>query len=102
MMGTLARFLAEKQIPTPEDRYWAEVEGDIENINKVLKITQIRVKYHLKIPKGKEGGEGCLLHLSHLLPCSPERDRMYPDPGSSHNRGVIRMMVEEEINWHEW
>jgi organic hydroperoxide reductase OsmC/OhrA len=54
MMGTLARFLAEKQIPTPEDRYWAEVEGDIENVNKVLKITQIRVKYHLKVPKGKE------------------------------------------------
>jgi organic hydroperoxide reductase OsmC/OhrA len=55
MMGTLARFLAEKQIPTPEDRYWAEVEGDIENVNKVLKITQIRVNYHLKVPKGKEG-----------------------------------------------
>jgi organic hydroperoxide reductase OsmC/OhrA len=55
MMGTLARFLAEKQIPTPEDRYWAEVEGDIENVNKVLKITQIRVKYHLKVLEGKEG-----------------------------------------------
>jgi organic hydroperoxide reductase OsmC/OhrA len=55
MMGTLARFLAEKQIPTPEDRYWAEVEGDIENVNKVLKITQIRVEYHLKIPQGKAG-----------------------------------------------
>jgi len=55
MMGTLAKFLAEKQIPTPEDRYWAEVEGDIENVNKVLRITQIRVKYHLRIPKGKEG-----------------------------------------------
>ncbi len=53
MMGTLARFLAEKQIATPEDRYWAEVEGDIENVNNVLKITQIRVKYHLKIPSGK-------------------------------------------------
>jgi organic hydroperoxide reductase OsmC/OhrA len=54
MMGTLARFLAEKKIPTPEELYWAEVEGDIENVNKVLKITQIRVKYHLKVPKGKE------------------------------------------------
>jgi len=53
-MGTLARFLAEKQIPTPENRYRAEVEGDIENINKVLRITQIRVKYHLKVPNGKE------------------------------------------------
>jgi len=53
MMGTLARFLAERQIATPEDRYWADVEGDIENVNNVLKITQIRVKYHLKVPLGK-------------------------------------------------
>jgi hypothetical protein len=53
MMGTLARFLAEKQIPTPEDRYYADVEGDIENVNNVLKITRIRVIYHLKVPQGK-------------------------------------------------
>jgi organic hydroperoxide reductase OsmC/OhrA len=53
MMGTLARFLAEKQIPTPEDHYWADAEGDIENVNNVLKITQIRVTYHLKVPQGK-------------------------------------------------
>lgn len=52
-MGTLARFLAEKQIPTPEDRYQAEVEGDIENVDSVLKITQIRVTYQLKVPQGK-------------------------------------------------
>ena len=53
MMGTLATRLAGKKIPTPEDRYWADVEGDIENVNNVLKITQIRVKYHLKVPKEK-------------------------------------------------
>jgi hypothetical protein len=53
MMGTLARFLAERKIPTPEDRYRAEVEGDIENVNNVLKITQIRVKYYLKVLQGK-------------------------------------------------
>jgi hypothetical protein len=29
------------------------VEGDIENVNDVLKITQIRVKYHLKVPREK-------------------------------------------------
>ncbi len=55
MMGTLARFLAEKRIPTPEELYWADVEGDIENVDNVLKITQIRVKYHLRVPKGKTG-----------------------------------------------
>jgi len=53
MMGTLASVLVGKKIPTPEDRYWADVEGDIENINNVLKITQIRATYHLKIQKGK-------------------------------------------------
>jgi organic hydroperoxide reductase OsmC/OhrA len=53
MTGTLARFLAERQIPTPEDQYRAEVEGDIEDVNNVLKITQIRVKYYLKVVEGK-------------------------------------------------
>lgn len=53
MMGTLARVLAGKGIPTPDDRYWANVEGDIENVNDVLKITRIRVEYHLKVPEGK-------------------------------------------------
>lgn len=52
-MGTLATVLAGKKIPTPEDRYWADVEGDIENVNGVLKITTIRVKCHLKVPAGK-------------------------------------------------
>jgi len=46
-MGTLAAALARKEIATPEDLYWAEVEGDIENVRGVLKITQIRVNYHL-------------------------------------------------------
>jgi len=54
-MGTLATALAGKKIPTPESRYWVDVEGDIENVNNVLKITQIRVRYHLKAPQGKVG-----------------------------------------------
>lgn len=55
-MGTLAGVLARKEIPTPQDRYWADVEGDIENVNNILKITRIRVHYHLKVPKGKSDG----------------------------------------------
>ena len=67
MMGTLATALAGKKIPTPEDRYWADVEGDIENVNNVLKITQIRVKYHLKVPQEKvaEGKEAFSSYLIH-------------------------------------
>ncbi|MGP8153512.1 MAG: OsmC family protein [Smithella sp.] len=49
MMGTLAAVLAGKKINTHGDNYSADVEGDIENVNSVLKITRIRVKYHLKI-----------------------------------------------------
>ncbi len=67
MMGTLARFLAEKKIPTPEERYWADVEGDIENVNDVLRITQIRVKYHLKVSRDKtpEVKEAFSSYLTH-------------------------------------
>ena len=53
MMGTLATVLAGKKIRTFEELFWTDVEGDIENVNDVLKITQIRVKYHLKIPQDK-------------------------------------------------
>ncbi len=68
MMGTLARFLAEKQIPTPEDRYQADVQGDIENVNNILKITQIRVTYRLKVPQGKaEEAKGAF--SSYLTSC---------------------------------
>jgi hypothetical protein len=54
-MGTLATVLAGKKIPTPEDKYWAEVEGDIENVNGILKITRIRVNYHLRLLQDKIG-----------------------------------------------
>jgi hypothetical protein len=54
MMGTLATVLAGKKIATPEARYWAEVEGDIENVNNVLKITRIRVKYHLQVAEDRK------------------------------------------------
>jgi organic hydroperoxide reductase OsmC/OhrA len=53
MMGTLARFLAGKQIDTPAENFWADVQGDIEDVDGVLRITQIRVDYQLKVPKGK-------------------------------------------------
>jgi organic hydroperoxide reductase OsmC/OhrA len=68
MMGTLAAVLAEKKIPTFEDRYRAEVEGDIKNVNGILKITNIRVKYHLKVPAGKSA-EAKEAFSSYLVQC---------------------------------
>ena len=53
MMGTLATGLASRKIPTHTDRYEALVEGDIEDIDGVLRISRIRVAYRLKVPAGK-------------------------------------------------
>ncbi len=53
MMGTLATGLAGRKIPTHTDLYSAHVEGDIEDVDGVLRITRIRVDYALKVPAGK-------------------------------------------------
>ena len=84
MMGTLAAALARKEIRTSEDLYRAEVEGDIENVNGVLKITQIRVDYHLTT---KDEGAGCprgFCIVHRLLPRSSERDRLHRHQGQPH------------------
>ena len=53
MMGTLATVLAGSKISTFSDRYRADVEGDIEDVDGVLRITRIRVAYTLSVPPGK-------------------------------------------------
>ncbi len=53
MMGTLATVLAGKKIPTYGDRFRADVEGDIEDVDGVLRITRMRVRYTMKVPAGK-------------------------------------------------
>ena len=89
MMGTLAGGLAGKKIATPEDRYWAEVEGDIENMSGVLKITRIRVNYRLKIPREK-AGDAREAFSSYLIRC----------PAAQSVIGCIQiqdqLMIEEE------
>jgi hypothetical protein len=69
MMGTLAKFLADRKIRTKSDLYRAEVTGDIEEINGVLKITRIHVDYYLKAPAEKEQDAGEA--LSTYLPYCP-------------------------------
>ena len=53
-MGTFASVLATKKIRTHTDRFKALVEGDIENVGGILKITVIRVHYTLKISHDEE------------------------------------------------
>lgn len=47
-MGTLAAVLAGKKISTSQNKYRAQVKGEIENVDGVLKITHIHVQYFLK------------------------------------------------------
>ncbi len=53
MMGTLATVLAGKKIRTSEDLYEAKVNGEIEDVDGILKITRINVNYSLKVSEDK-------------------------------------------------
>ena len=33
---------------------WSEIEGDIEKVEKTIRITEIRVKYHLPLDREQE------------------------------------------------
>ncbi len=67
MMGTLATVMAGHKIPTNRDRYRADVEADIEDADGVLKITRIRVTYHLKVARDKaeQAREAMSIYLTH-------------------------------------
>ena len=41
-----------REIPAPREKIQARVEGDIEAVDNVLRITRIRVQYDLRIPSG--------------------------------------------------
>ncbi len=46
-------MLAKERIATPADRYHADVTGDIEAVDGVLKIVRINVSYSLKVSDDK-------------------------------------------------
>lgn len=54
MTGTLGGALEVRGIPSYPDKLSSAVEGDIEDVDGVMKITKIRVHYDLKIPVGKK------------------------------------------------
>ena len=53
MTGTLAGALEARKIPAYGGTLETEVEGDIEEENKLILLTKVRIKYKLSIPKGK-------------------------------------------------
>lgn len=84
MMGTLATVMAGHKIPTNQDRYRADVEADIEDVSGVLKITRIRVTFHLKVARDKvdHARQAMSLYLSHcpaaqsVIGCIEIEDRL--------------------------
>ena len=73
-MGTFATVLAKERIQTHEERYRADVSGEIEAVDGVLKITRINVHYTLKLPADKLPAE---------MPGGSERYRLYRYPPSA-------------------
>lgn len=71
MMGTLAVVLAGKKIRTFEHLYRAEVAGDIEDVEGVLKITRMKVHYFLKVPEEqRQDAEEALDNYIQLCPAA--------------------------------
>jgi len=70
-MGTLAVILAGKKIRTFEHLYRADVTGDIEDVDGILKVTRIKVHYFLKVPEEKwEDANEALDAYLHLCPAA--------------------------------
>jgi organic hydroperoxide reductase OsmC/OhrA len=65
MMGTLAAVLAGDGIATAAEHFRADVEGDIEDVGGILRITEIRVAYRLKTEAEKKSA--ALLALENYL-----------------------------------
>ncbi|MBI3089644.1 MAG: OsmC family protein [Candidatus Tectomicrobia bacterium] len=53
MTGTLGGALEARGIPSSPNKLWSEVEGVIEKVDGRPLITDIRITYHVKVPKGK-------------------------------------------------
>jgi hypothetical protein len=88
MMGTFAAALAKRRIPTPENRYRADVTGQIENVDGVLKITRIEVAYTLKIaPEKRPDAQECF--QSYLPGC----------PSAQSVIGCIQL--EHQLNFND-
>lgn len=68
------------------ETFQADVEGDIEAVDNVLRITRIRVHYRLRIPAGtREKTDRAL--ATHVTKC----------PAANSVRGCIELDITSEI-----
>ena len=75
-----------RQIPVDPGKVWSEVEGDIENVDGVIRIVRIRVKYHLKVPADKRAAADRAL-ATHESKC----------PAAMSVKGAIEIEYSAEI-----
>ncbi|MBM63285.1 MAG: hypothetical protein CL484_10090 [Acidobacteria bacterium] len=86
MLGTLARALEVRDIEASREKIQAEVEGDIEAVDNVMRITRIRVRYRLRIPAGsREKAERAI--ATHATKC----------PAANSVRGCIDLTIDADI-----
>ncbi len=75
-----------RQIPATRETIQANVEGDIEAVDNVLRITRIRVRYRLRIPAGaREKAERAV--ATHATKC----------PAANSVRGCIDLDITADI-----
>jgi hypothetical protein len=70
--------------------YWADVEGDIENVNGILKITVIRTTFHVKALKDKH--ENVKTALSSYLVMCPAAQSILPCIRIVDNLGLEQLV----------
>lgn len=76
-----------RQIPSDPDKIRARVEGDVEAVDRVLRIARMRVHYHIRIPKGtREAAERAV--ATHEQKC----------PAASSVRGCIPIAITADID----
>ena len=75
-----------RQIPSEPNKLRSYVEGDIEAVDRILRITRIRVRYEVRIPSGKrEAAERAL--ATHEQKC----------PAATSVRGCIPIEITADI-----
>jgi organic hydroperoxide reductase OsmC/OhrA len=63
LTGTLGRALEVRGIPSYPDKLSSQIEGDIEDVDGIMRITRIRLRYRIRIPGGKRAeAERALAH----------------------------------------
>lgn len=76
-----------RKIPSEPDKVRAQVEGDVEPVDRVLRIAQIRVHYDIRVPQGtREAAERAV--ATHQDKC----------PAATSVRGCIPIAITADIH----